>query len=112
MLLDPSMTVQSLPDVYLVNKGEQAEMKALELARQLRAASLAVELDSSGASFGKQFKRADRCGATWALVLGDEEVHSGKIRLKRRHCSKDSSSEKESLASFSDLDSLIALLRS
>ena len=52
------------------------------LARQLRAAGVSVELDGSGAAFGKQFKRADRSGAQWAAVIGDEEVESGQIRLK------------------------------
>jgi histidyl-tRNA synthetase len=41
-----------------------------------------VELDASGSAFGKQFKRADRSGARWALVLGDEESERGEVRLK------------------------------
>ena len=32
--------------------------------------------------FGKQFKRADRSGARWAVVLGDEEAERGEVRLK------------------------------
>ncbi len=70
------------PDVYLVNRGEAAEPAALTLARNLRRAGLSVELDSSGAAFGKQFKRADRSGAAWAAVLGDGEVEQGVVRLK------------------------------
>ena len=72
----------SAPDAYVVNRGEQAETMALGLARALRAAGLTVELDGSGSAFGKQFKRADRCGARWALVLGDEEADRGQVRLK------------------------------
>jgi histidyl-tRNA synthetase len=70
------------PDVYLVNRGEAAEPAALALARNLRCAGLSVELDSSGAAFGKQFKRADRSGAAWAVVLGDGELEQGVVRLK------------------------------
>jgi histidyl-tRNA synthetase len=70
------------PDAYLVNRGAQAEPAALVLARALRSKGLIVELDSSGASFGKQFKRADRCGARFALVLGDEEVDRGEVLIK------------------------------
>ena len=70
------------PNAYLVNRGEQAETAALILARSLRCAGLVIELDNSGASFSKQFKRADRCGARWALVLGDEEVEKGEVRIK------------------------------
>ena len=70
------------PDVYLVNRGERAESAGLVLARALRQHGLSVELDSSGSAFGKQFKRADRSGARWALVLGDEEAERGEVRLK------------------------------
>ena len=70
------------PDVYLVNRGAAAEPAALALARNLRCAGLSVELDSSGAAFGKQFKRADRSGAAWAVVLGDGELEQGVVRLK------------------------------
>ena len=71
-----------MPDAYLVNRGPQAELAALVLARSLRQAGLIIELDSSGAAFGKQFKRASRCGARWALVLGDDEKERDEVRLK------------------------------
>ena len=77
-----TLTATSAPDLYLVNRGEQAEAAALVLASQLRAAGISVELDGSSAAFGKQFKRADRSGAQWAAVIGDEEVEAGQIRLK------------------------------
>ena len=70
------------PDAYLVNRGERAEAAGLFLARQLRQQGLTVELDGSGSAFGKQFKRADRSGARWALVLGDEEAERGEVRVK------------------------------
>ena len=70
------------PDVYVVNRGSAAEGLALNVARRLRRAGLSVELDASGAAFGKQFKRADRSGASWALVLGDGEVAQAVARLK------------------------------
>lgn len=76
------LTAMPAPLVYVINRGEQAEPQALRLARQWRGAGLAVELDGSSASFGKQFKRADRSGAPWAVVLGDEEAKTGQLRLK------------------------------
>ncbi len=75
------LTSARVPDLYLVNRGHQAEIMALALARKLRASGLSVELDGSGASFGKQFKRADRSGAAWAGVIGDEEAEVGQVRL-------------------------------
>lgn len=73
------LTFEKARDLYLVNRGEQAEAVALRLARQLRAAGVSVDLDGSDAAFGKQFKRADRSGAAWAVVIGDEEVETGDV---------------------------------
>ena len=76
------LTASTRPDLYVVNRGEQAERVALVIAHQLRAAGLMVELDNSAATFGKQFKRAGRSMATWALVIGDDEAERGEGRLQ------------------------------
>ena len=76
------LTATAVPEVYVVNRGPEAERIALSLARDLRAAGFRVELDASGSAFGKQFKRADRSGAPWALVLGEEEAERDEVRLK------------------------------
>jgi histidyl-tRNA synthetase len=70
------------PDLYVVSRGHQAEPVALQLARQLRLEGHAVELDLTGAAFGKQFKRADRSGAKWAVVIGDDEARQGVVLLR------------------------------
>ena len=97
------LTAQQPPNVYLVNRGSTAEVAALCLARNLRQAGVSVELDGSGAPFGKQFKRADRCGAPWALVIGDQEAEQGCVRLK----SLRAEGNEETLA----LDAIPALLK-
>jgi histidyl-tRNA synthetase len=70
------------PEFYVVSRGERAEPMALQLARQLRLAGRAVDLDLTGAAFGKQFKRADRAGARWAVVIGDSEAEQESVVLK------------------------------
>jgi histidyl-tRNA synthetase len=70
------------PQIYLVSRGQQAEAQALVLARRLRQGGIAVELDLTAAAFGKQLKRADRSGATWAVVIGDSEAEQGQVILK------------------------------
>jgi histidyl-tRNA synthetase len=70
------------PGVYVVSRGELAEPMALQISRQLRQVGYAVELDLSGAAFGKQFKRADRAGARWAVVIGDDEALQGLVVLR------------------------------
>ncbi len=70
------------PDFYLVSRGHEAEAKALILAQKLRYLGLTVELDLSGSTFAKQFKRASRQGAIACLVLGDTEAETDTIQLK------------------------------
>ena len=70
------------PELYVVSRGAGAEAQALQLARQLRLAGRGVELDQSGSAFGKQFKRADRSGAAWAVVIGEGELEQGVVLLK------------------------------
>ena len=94
------------PDAYLVNRGERAELAGLALARALRQQGLTVELDGSGASFGKQFKRADRSGARWAVVLGDEEAERSEVRLKPLK-----QQSEESTVALSEIAAMVELLR-
>ncbi|GAB4542197.1 MAG: histidine--tRNA ligase [Pleurocapsa sp.] len=75
-------TPTNYPDFYLISRGEAAEAQGLVLAQKLRNLGFAVELDLSGSAFGKQFKRADRSGATACLVLGDSEAENKTVNLK------------------------------
>ncbi len=77
------LTSLSKPDLYLVNKGEKAEINALIISQKLRAKGLIVELDCTGSAFGKQFKRANRSGANWVLILGEMEVEEAQVRLRK-----------------------------
>jgi len=70
------------PDLYVISRGETAERVALLLCRQARREGLIAERDASGAAFAKQFKRADRSGAPWAAVIGEEEASGGVAKLK------------------------------
>ena len=73
------------PQVVVVNRGESARVRALVLARQLRQAKLHVELDLSGATFARQFKRADRLGGRLAVIIGEQEAQAGVVKLKWLH---------------------------
>ncbi len=111
LILGNSISNDISPDVYFVNKGYQAETNALVLSRKLRAQNISIELDSSGSAFAKQFKRADRSGAKWALVLGDDEVSRGEVFIKRLRNSHDDKSPKQYKISSSDIDQLINFLK-
>ncbi len=72
------------PHVYLVLVGQAAVQRGLVFAEQLRDAVPGLQLQSNcgDGSFKSQFKRADKSGAQFALVMGDEEVAGGTVILK------------------------------
>lgn len=72
------------PAIYLIMVGDLAKEHGLILAEQLRTAlpELGLLADCTGGSFKNQFKRADKSGATLALILGDDEVKSGMVAVK------------------------------
>ena len=70
------------PQVFLVTQVDSAV--ALELAESLRdqVEGLRLGVALAGGSFKSQFKRADRSGARFALILGQEEFKAGTVALK------------------------------
>ena len=82
-----------VPDIYVVNQGSKAELDALLVARNLRKNNCSVELDHSGASFAKQFKRASRSGANWVAVIGEREAENCQISIKSLKSNKHDSKE-------------------
>jgi histidyl-tRNA synthetase len=76
------VTANSSPDIYLVNLGEVAEEQAFGLAETLRSSGLSVVLHAGGGSFKSQMKKADRSGARYAAIFGDDEAAAGEVSLK------------------------------
>jgi len=70
------------PDAYVVHDGAAAGALAFTLARDLRSSGLKVVLHCGGGSFKSQFKKADACGARFAIVIGEEEVAARAVKLK------------------------------
>ena len=64
--------------------GDAALVRAVELAEELRDKMpvKSIELNLGGGSFKSQLKRADKSGATYAVILGDDEVAAGEAGLK------------------------------
>ena len=68
--------------VWLVAHGEAAREHNWKLMGELRAAGVAADMDVSGRSVKSQFKLAEREGATWCVVVGDNELAGGTVELK------------------------------
>lgn len=82
--VNKSIPVKSAVDIYVVYQGEGTILAAFQLAEKLRSElpHLSTMLHCSGGNFKKQFKRADKSGATLALVLGESEVKNNQVVVK------------------------------
>ncbi|MFW5697107.1 MAG: histidine--tRNA ligase [Fimbriimonadaceae bacterium] len=70
------------PAVFLVSATEAAHDKVRELARDLRTQNVATLYDLDFRGLRNQMKQADRSGANYAVVVGDDELASGKATVK------------------------------
>ena len=82
LMQEYGVTATNSPDIYLVNVGELAEQKAFGIAETLRSVGLSVVLHVGSGSFKSQMKKADRSGARFAAILGDDEAAVNEISLK------------------------------
>ena len=82
--VNKSIPIKSAVDIYVVYQGEGTTLAAFQLAEKLRSElpHLSTMLHCSGGNFKKQFKRADKSGATLALVLGESEVQNNQVVVK------------------------------
>lgn len=71
-------------DVYVVAVGDAALARSFEIAEGLREAidGVRIDLNLGGGSFKSQLKRADKSGAEFAVILGDQEVAENRAGLK------------------------------
>lgn len=69
-------------DIYIASLGENARNKAFELAQRVRSASLYAECDIVGRGLRAQMKYADKIGAKFSIVIGDDEIENNIAKLK------------------------------
>jgi histidyl-tRNA synthetase len=70
------------PDYFLATHGDEAFRYATLRARQLRAAGQAAYLDFDGRSLKSQMRLAGKLGAARVVILGDDELRSGKLTIR------------------------------
>jgi len=82
LMQEYGIEAKNAPDGYLVNVGEIAERQAMGIAEKLRDAGLSVVVHAGGGSFKSQMKKADRSGARFALIIGEDEAVANELTLK------------------------------
>lgn len=70
------------PDLFIVALGEKATLKAIEIAKDMREEGFSALLDLNQRSVRAQMKYADKLGAKFNVVIGDNEVENKIAKLK------------------------------
>lgn len=70
------------PDLFIVALGDKATLKAVEIAKDMRDEGFSVLYDLNARSLRAQMKYADKMGARFNVVIGDNEVDEGVAELK------------------------------
>jgi len=73
---------KSGPRTAVIALVEEAEGRALALARRLRSAGVVCEVEGAGASLKSRMRRADRGGATFVLLIGEDELREGRATVR------------------------------
>jgi len=82
LMREHGQTSAAVPDAYIVHAGDAAGVLARRVAETLRDTGRTVVLHAGGGSFKSQMKRADASGATYALIIGDDEAARGSVAIK------------------------------
>ncbi len=76
--------VERSVDVYMIRVGADAEKEGIRFAEQIRneIEGIKLQVNCGSGSFKSQFKKADKSGAQYALIIGDDEVSRNEVSLK------------------------------
>lgn len=69
-------------DLYIVGLGNKAQVKAFQLVELIRTASLMAESDIAGRGLKAQMKYANKIGAKFTMVIGEDEIINNKAKLR------------------------------
>jgi histidyl-tRNA synthetase len=71
-------------DAFVVHSGGETLLKGISLVNSLRSSGISADIEPAVKSFKAQFKRADRENASFALIIGEDEILEGTASVKNQ----------------------------
>jgi len=81
MLLKDTMT-ETGPGTFIVSASKEAQSAAFKLLGELRAAGISADFSDLELSLKSQMRSADKSGAAFALIIGEDELRTGTVAVK------------------------------
>jgi len=85
------------PQIFIAWIGDKARTYSLQLIHELRRAGIRTEADTRERNLKGQMKYANKLGAAYTVVIGDDEVDSGELTLKNMETSEQTKVRREDL---------------
>jgi histidyl-tRNA synthetase len=85
------------PQIFIAWIGDKARTYSLQLIHELRRAGIRAETDTRERNLKGQMKYANKLGAAYTVVIGDDEVDSGELTLKNMETSEQTKVRREEL---------------
>ena len=82
MLTCPVNPSAEEPKVYVITLGSKAASKGLKLTRQIRKSGISCDFDYSDGSLKSNLKEANKLGAQFVIIIGEDEISKGSVILK------------------------------
>ena len=90
------------PDIYIFPASSKQKEYVLSLANYLRLAGFDVENDYDGKNFKNNFKTADRLGAKFLIIIGEDEVKNKILTVKNNHTKEEYKVDMDNIIEFLD----------
>lgn len=89
-----------VPEIYLAGMDESSRAQAFKIAMELRASGVSAEVDHMQRSVKAQLKYADKIGAKFVAVIGESELESGVLNVKKMSDGTTAAVKKEELYTY------------
>lgn len=97
---------EGLYDLYVGARGEEGKLASFKLANTLRTRGIKTEINHMGRSLKAEMKYANKIGAKFTVVLGDDELQTGNAKLKRM------SDGEQFEVNLNNIEEIVAILNS
>lgn len=97
---------EGLYDLYIGARGEDGKLASFKLANALRSRGIKTEINHMGRSLKAEMKYANKIGAKFTVVLGDDELQTGNAKLKRM------SDGEQFEVNLNNIEEIVAILNS
>ena len=99
MSFDPLKILPKNPDLFIICLGEEAKTSAFQIAHELRSKGFQVERDYEAGSMKSQMRKANKAQCQYSLIIGENELRSGKFVLKNMETGEQKECSEQELAS-------------